>query len=784
MSDVALPRLDWRVVFNQADPPDYKGWGRVRAAQITEMARGVTVAAWGQAFNALLLVVILADRVSLPMLAAWLLALALMMLVAGRHLKRAQARPIPSMPRRAIDRAAYHSLFFGLIWTVPATYFFPAVGHGEQLAICVLTAGMMAGAAFLFSPVPPAAASYVFLMGASATNMLSNSESVAIALIGPIYTAGLLTIVYSSGRAFMQRKCVDLALEERSETVSLLLREYENSDADWLWQTNSSLVFENVSPRFSRAIGHSPEELERMSILDLLDRAAHSEMAGARLAEAVADTINHKAAITDVLVPIAGREGTRCIEISARPRFSSRGRFLGYHGVGSDVTEARQAANRIAHMARHDALTGLPNRLQLLETLDLALAAAREKGGDCAVLLIDLDRFKAINDSLGHVAGDQLLRQVGARFDPILSTGMMIGRLGGDEFALVIPHVSDRASIERLCVEIVDAMKEPFVYNDQHLFVGASIGVALGPSDGANVEELIRNADLALYRAKAEGGDDTCFYQQGLHAQAEERRRIELALRTALERGEFALVYQPVVEARSGRVRSFEALLRWSNPELGAIGPLQFIPIAEETGMINPIGEWVLRKACSDARHLPEDCFVAVNISPIQFMTRDFVGLVGEVVRSTGIQPERLELEVTETAMMQDRDRAALILKQLTEMGISVAVDDFGTGYSNLSYLIDFSFQKLKIDRSFVSRIDSDSTTGAVVSTIVGLSRALGVHTIAEGVETESQATLLKAAGCDVVQGYLFGRPAPLPIGNGQTRDELAAAGDGVRRLH
>ena len=246
---------------------------------------------------------------------------------------------------------------------------------------------------------------------------------------------------------------------------------------------------------------------------------------------------------------------------------------------------------------------------------------------------------------------------------------------------------------------------------------------------------------------------------------AEHRQWVESELHVALERGDFALHYQPQHDMLSGNVVGYEALIRWRHPERGMIAPVEFIPVAEETGLIAPIGEWVLRKACTDARLLPEECFVAVNISPVQFMTRDFVGIVAKIVEETGIAPKRLELELTESAMMQDRDRAAEILKKLTAMGISVAVDDFGTGYSNLAYLIDFSFQKLKIDRSFVSRMETDTSSGAVISTIVGLSRALGVRTIAEGVETENQATLLRAAGCQVVQGYLFGRPAPLVPG-------------------
>ena len=295
--------------------------------------------------------------------------------------------------------------------------------------------------------------------------------------------------------------------------------------------------------------------------------------------------------------------------------------------------------------------------------------------------------------------------------------------------------------------------------------VNVSVGVVAMPKDGNDPVALLRRSNLALQNARASGIGNWSVFHPDMGKVAEHRQWIESELHIAFERGDFDLHYQPQHDMLSGNVVGYEALIRWRHPERGMIPPVEFISVAEETGMIAPIGEWVLRKACTDARLLPEECFVAVNISPVQFMTRDFVGIVARIIEETGIDPKRLELELTETAMMQDRDRAAEILKQLTEMGISVAVDDFGTGYSNLAYLIDFSFHKLKIDRSFVSRMETDTSSGAVVSTIVGLSRALGVHTIAEGVETENQATLLRAAGCHVVQGYLFGRPAPLVPG-------------------
>ncbi|QKC93300.1 putative bifunctional diguanylate cyclase/phosphodiesterase [Mesorhizobium sp. NZP2298] len=434
-----------------------------------------------------------------------------------------------------------------------------------------------------------------------------------------------------------------------------------------------------------------------------------------------------------------------------------------------------ESADFVFNETHFDKLTGLLARPAMVGKIAEAACVTSRTGEPVFLIDIDIDRFKQVNDAIGYSQGDELIRAFTKRLQDSVPARALIGRIGAGEFAILLPDHQIQGTMEGMIERLIDEMMEPYELSSHQQSVSLSVGIVAMPKDGVDPVLILRRSNLALQHARASGVGNWSVFDSEMGRVADYRQWVESELHTAFERGDFDLHYQPQLDLPSGRIVGYEALIRWNHPERGMIPPMEFIQIAEETGMINPIGEWVLRKACNDARHLPDDCFVAVNISPVQFMTKDFVGIVRDTMRATGIKPSRLELEVTETAMMQDRDRAAAILKELAEMGISVAVDDFGTGYSNLSYLIDFSFGKLKIDRSFVSRIDTDSSSGAVVSTIVGLSRALGVSIIAEGVETESQATLLRAAGCEVVQGYLFGRPAPLKIslGGGQATEEV-----------
>ena len=463
---------------------------------------------------------------------------------------------------------------------------------------------------------------------------------------------------------------------------------------------------------------------------------------------------------SDVIVRAATNDDVHW-SLSGNPIFDDNGRFMGFRGIGTDLTEQRRSEQEITRLARFDSLTGLPNRAMMRQTLEEALrnAARRQKG--CALFLIDLDRFKNVNDTLGHPIGDALLRQVAERLKSVMGVHGQVGRLGGDEFKAVLPGTVETGLLESLAKTLIEQVSRPYMIEGHKVTIGASVGISIGDPGRACADALVRNADLALYAAKAAGRGVHCFYEQSMHSEATDRQALENDLRQAIDRGELSVVYQPIVRTAGEEVCGFEALVRWTHPVRGPIGPDKFIPLAEECGMIEKIGTFVLRTAVEEASHWPDHVRIAVNLSPIQFNNPSIVATVAAVLADHKLRAERLELEITEGVFLADGDATDETFANLKALGVRLALDDFGTGYSSLGYLKKAPFDKIKIDQSFVRGAASrDNRNSAIIRAIVTLADSLGMDTTAEGVETHDDLQLIRELGVSQIQGYIFGRPA------------------------
>ncbi|MFI5182450.1 MAG: EAL domain-containing protein [Thermoanaerobaculia bacterium] len=430
-----------------------------------------------------------------------------------------------------------------------------------------------------------------------------------------------------------------------------------------------------------------------------------------------------------------------------------------------DITDRKLAEERSWQMAHHDSLTGLPNRTLFNDRLELAIQRARRGGQQLAIMFLDLDDFKHVNDSLGHSAGDELLVEVGGRLKHVLRGEDTVARLGGDEFLLLLTGVRDSTGVGVMARKVLAVFESPFVVRERELFLSASLGVVLYPEDGGDPEVLLANVDTAMYRAKKIGRNNFQFFTAEMQRHAQERAHLESGLRRALPRGEFALHYQPIRELAGGRIVGLEALVRWQHPERGLLPPRSFVPLAEDVGLIVPLGAWVLRRACERTRAWREQSLghlsIAVNLSARQVQNEEFARRVRQILRETGLPPAALDLEITESAAMQNVETTGQVLGQLSALGVRISIDDFGTGHSSLSYLKHFPINRLKVDRSFIDGMTRDTRDRAIVAGILSIAHNLGVKVVAEGVETQDQASLLAELGCDEVQGFFFGAPVP-----------------------
>lgn len=451
----------------------------------------------------------------------------------------------------------------------------------------------------------------------------------------------------------------------------------------------------------------------------------------------------------------------------------------GWVSIHEDITERQKAAAHISHLARHDHLTDLPNRVFFREELEKNLRGMRN-GQKFAILCIDLDRFKSVNDSMGHSIGDKLLNLVASRLLNCVKERDFVARLGGDEFAVIQTSLTRPEESGTLAGRIIERLSEAYEVDEQQLDIGASIGVAFAPTDGTNADQLLKNADLAMYRAKGDGRGSYCFFEEEMDRRIQARRALELELRSALAAGQLELYYQPLVDAPSGEIRCFEALLRWFHPKLGEIPTTEFIPLAEDSGLISSLGQWVLQSACADAAKWPSPLRVAVNLSSIQFKNLNLMKVILGALAMSGLAASRLELEITESLLLEDNAKTICVLHELRSLGVRIVMDDFGTGFSSLNYLRSFPFDKIKIDKSFIKGLSSSDNSLAIVKAVIDLARALNIDVVAEGVETKEQLNRLVAEGCREVQGYYFSPPMPIKnfekaLSESTARIELAA---------
>ncbi len=662
-------------------------------------------------------------------------------------------------------------LLFGLALALWASDSATLAWHN---AVALMAAVSLMATAVLHARLVPVLVAQIGLwIGASAVAGSGKSMVViAMACVG----AGALAVRQGKmAREEQAERSRQMRIQHRAEEI---LSDYEQTGQGWFWETDRRGLLTYVSPTIAMLVDCGGESLIGRPLTDLfvLDEGGQE---GERT---LAFHLSARSSFQDLAVRAATSGDERWCSISGRPLHDHFNNFLGFRGSGSDLTEKRRSAADASRLAMYDSLTSLANRFQMSQTLEKILNAKREEHRLCAVFLLDLDRFKQVNDTLGHPAGDALLKQVAQRLERAVDTTGRVGRLGGDEFQIILPGMHRQSDLEPLARRVIESISQPYSIYGHRVVIGASIGIAIAPRDGVTSEAIIRNADLALYAAKDGGRGRHHFYAPDLHSEAEERRQLEQDLRDALVNGGLQLYYQPVVHTATERITGFEALLRWEHPKHGWLSPAKFVPIAEDAGLIAQIGEWALRTACRDLAQWPDSVRVAVNVSPLQFANPALPAILTSALAAAQVAPARLELEITESVFLNDSSSTEDMFNALKRVGVRLALDDFGTGYSSLGYLKKAPFDKIKIDQSFVRGATiAGSRNGAIIASIVSLAEALGMETTAEGVETLDELDLVRRLGCSHVQGYIYEKAMSGADAAERLRTTLAANAMGPR---
>ena len=671
-------------------------------------------------------------------------------------------------PAKMLHAFRMNSLWLGLTFGIAIALWLPLVSPGGKLLLAIVAIAQIASAAYTVRTMPRAAVLYIVPQALGlAAGLASVYELAALFAVAVLLSASglLIRMAYTAHDLFVTRIVHDRELSASARTVKLLLNEYEESGSDWLFELDLDGRLVGVTDRLAAALGKSRSKLETHAFSALF--------APGKARDDLLTALAERRPLRDQTIEVApgtGRAGEdgepRWWSVSGRPCYASPGDRVVYRGVIADVTSQRLAESRVHHMAHFDALTGLPNRALFNATI-ARLLDERARGERVALLLIDVDHFKSVNDMYGHPTGDGFLRKLAERMTATLESSRLggeqrlVARLGGDEFAIVLAGDDAVDQAVRLADALVTAMSEPVMVDNHILETGISLGIAMCPDHATLPQQLLSNADIALYAAKDGGRGMWEMFEPGMDEELHDRHALTRDLRHAVGNGELRLYLQPLIELERDVKTGYEALLRWEHAERGLINPDDFIPLAEDTGLIVPIGEWVIRTAFALAVEWEDGKTIAINLSPVQLNSPNLLPVIVNALAETGIDPGRVEFEITEGVLLHNSAANIETLNKMHELGLKIALDDFGTGYASLNYLLTFPFDKIKIDRSFISDLGTREDSRAIVGAVIGLANKLGMCTLAEGVEEEGQVAELREHGCRMVQGWLYGKALP-----------------------
>ncbi len=741
--------------------------GAIRSRHLTTLARYTPVMMVCNMLAGPMLAAALIDAVPPRELLAWLAVLYALCLHELAAWQRNRFRRPAAVSTRAIPRTVRSAIALATPWAVATALWCQPIGSDGRLLLWSTVIGFMCAGAFMLSSMPQAALAYLSVMSLGGLVGLARIDGLASLYLQVMVLAYFVTLAHCvliNSRTHTARLRSEREAERKGQLVELLLRDFEEHSADLLWEIDVHGRLCHFSRRLADLAGRSPDELRGCGLLGALRRGSHEPGENeplVRLGLALAGSRPFR----DLPVPVSTCQGPRWWSVTAKPLLDESGSRVGWRGVIGDITSTRAAQQRMQQLAHFDALTGLTNRALLAERVGEALHRYGRDGPAAqplALLMLDIDHFKSINDSFGHGVGDAVLIEVARRLQAASRRSDLPARLGSDGFVIVVDPVRDLDEVRSLADRLIASLAEPCRTFDHTLTITASIGTAIAPVHGLTLDELLTHAGLALQEAKAAGRARCVLFEAGLGDRYRRRILIANELRGALARAELELAWQPQVALADRRLHSAEVLLRWQHPKLGQVSPAEFIPVAEDSGQIIEIGAWVLREACRCLAAMPEIGSVAVNASPAQLMREDFPAVVRAALDATGLSPQRLTVEITESLFIDAAPVALANLHALRELGVRIELDDFGTGYSSLAYLRRFPFDGLKIDRAFVRELPQRDDARAIVRAIVELARSMGMTTVAEGIEDEQQLTILRDAGCVMAQGYLLARPMPV----------------------